>query len=149
MAISIRPVTISDHQEWGDLFLAYGLFYEVELDPDALATVWAWIFDPREPFWCDVAETASGQIIGLTQYQTMHRSLGGNMVCYLSDLYVEPGNRGAGTGRALIEHVIAFAKAEKLAGVRWLTQEFNYPGRMLYDTFAPRTDFILYNVPVE
>ena len=87
-------------------------------------------------------------MIGFTQYQLMHRSLGGGMVCYLSDLYVDPGIRGSGAGRALIDHVIAFARSRGLPGVRWLTQEFNYPARRLYDSYGPKTDFILYNVPV-
>lgn len=69
------------------------------------------------------------------------------MVCYLSDLYVNPHLRGGGVGRALIDHVLEFAKARGLPGVRWLTQEFNYPARQLYDTYARKTDFILYNVP--
>ena len=76
----------------------------------------------------------------------MHRSLGGGMTCYLSDLYVDPETRGAGTGRALIDHVREVAKVQGLPGVRWLTQEFNYPARRLYDTYEPKTDFILYSV---
>ena len=78
----------------------------------------------------------------------MHRSLGGGMIGCLSDLYVDPEVRGAGAGRALIDHTRAFAKAQGLSGARWLTQEFNYPTRRLYDTYGPKTDFILYNVPV-
>jgi len=67
------------------------------------------------------------------------------MVCYLSDLYVNPENRGCGAGRALIDHVLAFAKANNIANVRWLTQDFNYAGRRLYDTYSPKSDFILYS----
>jgi hypothetical protein len=47
----------------------------------------------------------------------------------------------------MIDHVLAFAKNEGLPGVRWLTQEFNYPARKLYDSYTPKSDFILYNVP--
>ena len=48
----------------------------------------------------------------------------------------------------MIDHVIAFAQARGITNVRWLTQEFNYPGRRLYDTYQPKSDFILYSVPV-
>lgn len=68
------------------------------------------------------------------------------MTCYLSDLYVVPEARGAGAGRALIEHVRDFARARGLPGMRWLTAENNDAARKLYDRFAPRTEFILYNV---
>src|SRR3989338_2166783 len=56
--------------------------------------------------------------------------------------------RGA-WGGVMINHVIGFAKARKISNVRWLTQEFNYAGRQLYDSFRPKSDFILYSVPVE
>ena len=52
--------------------------------------------------------------------------------------------RGGGIGRALIEHVYAQAKAAGAARVHWLTQETNYPGRMLYDRIAERSGFIQY-----
>jgi GNAT superfamily N-acetyltransferase len=149
MSVKIRPVMPGEKARWEELFRAYGHFYKLEVTPEAVTAVWAWINDAQEPFWCDVAEAEGGRLAGMTQYQMMHRSLGGGMVVYLSDLYVDPDIRGAGTGRALIEHVLAVAKAKGAPSVRWLTQDFNYKGRMLYDTFAPKSDFILYNVPVK
>jgi len=145
---TVRPVTISDHQRWAELFLAYIEFYEKDISDEALATVWAWIFDPGEPFWCDLAVTPSGKIIGLVQYQAMHRSLGGIMVCYLSDLYVDPDARGSGAGRALIDHVIEVARDKRLGDVRWLTHDQNTAARALYDSYTEASGFILYSVPV-
>ena len=147
MSVKIRPVQPQEKARWEELFRAYGKFYKVEVTPQAVAAVWTWIHDAEEPFWCDVAED-DGKLVGMTQYQMMHRSLGGSMVVYLSDLYVDPELRGGGVGRALIEHVMAFAKTKGAPSVRWLTQDFNYKGRMLYDSFAPKSDFILYNVAV-
>ena len=89
-----------------------------------------------------------GTPVGFTQYQLMHRSLSGAMVCYLSDLYVRPAVRGTGAGRALIDHVIEFARSRGISNVRWLTQDYNYAGRRLYDTYTPKSDFILYSLPV-
>jgi GNAT superfamily N-acetyltransferase len=148
MAAKIRALQNEDRAIWEQMFKSYAEFYKTSVPEGGFDTVWGWIFDDQNDFWCAVAENADGQVVGFTQYQLMHRSLGGGMTCYLSDLYTLPDLRGAGTGRALIDHVRAFAKAEGLPGVRWLTQEFNYPARRLYDTYAPKTDFILYNVPV-
>jgi len=147
-SIKIRPVSESERSQWEQMFQAYAEFYKTTIPEGGFDRVWQWVFDPANDFWCDIAENDKGQLIGFTQYQLMHRSLGGSMVCYLSDLYVEPSVRGSGTGRAMIDHVLAFAKNKGLPGVRWLTQEFNYPARMLYDSYGPKTDFILYNVPV-
>ena len=77
----------------------------------------------------------------------MHRALGAGMVCYLSDLYTAPDRRGTGAARALIDHVLDFARSEGLPSVRWLTAEDNATARALYDSYRPRTPFILYSIP--
>jgi len=146
MKVQVRALADADRDRWEQMFLAYAEFYRTTIPAGAFDAVWEWIFDPENDFWCDVAEDGEGRIIGFAQYQLMHRSLGGGMVCYLSDLFVDPACRGAGAGRTMIDHVLAFARDSGLPGVRWLTQEFNYPARQLYDTYAPRTDFILYGV---
>jgi len=148
MTASIRPLAASDRARWETMFEAYANFYKSSIPDGGFDRVWAWIFDEKSDFWCAVAENENGDVIGFTQYQLMHRSLSGGMVCYLSDLYVDPALRGAGTGRGLIDYVLTFAKDRDLPGVRWLTQDFNYPARKLYDSYGPKTDFILYNVSV-
>ena len=148
MSVSIRPLAQGDRAKWEELFQAYAEFYKTSVPDGGFDAVWDWIFDENNDFWCDLACDDGGNIIGFTQYQLMHRSLGGGMVVYLSDLYVSPDIRGSGAGRALIDHVVEFAKSKGLPNVRWLTQEFNYPARRLYDTYEPKSDFILYSVPV-
>lgn len=145
--VTIRPLAPGDRAVWEALMEAYASFYKTSVTETGKQAVWEWIFG-EEDFWSDVA-VRDGQIIGFCQYQLMHRSLSGAKVVYLSDLYVRPEVRGAGAGRALIDHVIGFAKAKGFSNVRWLTQEFNYAGRKLYDSYRPKSDFILYSVPVE
>jgi GNAT superfamily N-acetyltransferase len=146
--VTIRPLMPEDRAVWEELMEAYAAFYKTTVTEAGKAAVWDWIFGQKEEFWSDVA-ICDGQIIGLCQYQLMHRSLSGAKVVYLSDLYVRPEIRGAGAGRAMIDHVMGFAKARGIGNVRWLTQEFNYAGRRLYDSYRPKSDFILYSVPVE
>jgi ribosomal protein S18 acetylase RimI-like enzyme len=145
----IEAVKESDHAQWQALFTAYGRFYKVDISGAALNTAWSWIHDDAQQFWCAVARDETGTLIGFTQYQLMHRSLSGGMVCYLSDLYVDPQVRGGGTGRALIDHVISEMKSRSINNVRWLTAEDNATARRLYDTYQPPSGFILYSVPVE
>lgn len=143
----IRPVAATERDAWQTLFERYAEFYKVTLPQGAAENAWAWIHDPDEPFWCDLA-LSGGTIIGFTQYQLMHRSLSGERVVYLSDLFVEPGARGAGAGRELIDHVFEFARERDISNVRWLTQDFNYRARGLYDSYGKKSDFILYSFPV-
>ena len=144
----IRAVTQGDRAVWEELFDLYAAFYKTSLADQTKTQVWAWIFAENPDFWCDLAEI-DGVVVGLVQYQLMHRSLSGQKVCYLSDLYVRPEVRGGGIGRALIDHVIAFARGRGITNVRWLTQEFNHAGRKLYDSYRPKSDFILYSVPLD
>jgi GNAT superfamily N-acetyltransferase len=146
--MKVRALEKTDRAIWQELLDAYAEFYKTSVPEGGHDRVWGWIFDPANDFWCDVVVDDKGSVFGFTQYSLMHRSLSGAMVCYLSDLYVRPDVRGTGAGRALIDHVIEFAKKRGIRNVRWLTQEFNYAARRLYDTYAPKSDFILYNVPV-
>lgn len=145
----IEPVKESDHAEWQTLFNAYAQFYKVELSSAALKNTWSWIQDDGQSFWCAVARDGTGTVIGFTHYQLMHRSLSGGMVCYLSDLYVDPNVRGGGTGRALIDYVIAEMRGRGINNVRWLTAEDNATARRLYDSYQPPSGFILYSVPID
>lgn len=146
--MKIRPLEKADRSIWEQFFNEYAQFYKTTVPEGGHQRVWDWIFDENNNFWCDLIVDDNGKPFGFTQYQLMHRSLSGAMVCYLSDLYVRPETRGTGAGRALIDHVIGFAKDRGLSNVRWLTQDFNYVGRRLYDTYAAKSDFILYSVPV-
>lgn len=144
---ALRPATPADRALWQPLFEAYAAFYKTPLTHKTIDTVWDWIHDPANPFWCTLALSDDGRPLGFAQYQLMHRSLGGSMVCYLSDLFTTPEARGQGIGRALIDHVRAFARQQGLPNIRWLTAEDNTTARALYDTYAPRTPFILYSIP--
>ena len=144
----IRALAAGDRVVWEELFDAYAGFYKTSVSAAAKDAVWGWIFAAAPEFWCDVAEV-EGRVVGMVQYSLLHRSLSGGKVCYLSDLYVRPEVRGGGIGRGLIDHVIGFARGRGIGNVRWLTQEFNYAGRRLYDSYRPKSDFILYSVPVE
>ena len=147
MTVTIRPLAVADRAIWQEMLDGYAAFYKTAVTAEGRAAVWGWIFGDEE-FWCDLA-VLDGAVVGMAQYQLMHRSLSGAKVVYLSDLFVLPEVRGGGVGRALIDHVITFAKAQGLTNVRWLTQDFNYAGRRLYDSYRPKSDFIPYSVPVE
>ncbi len=146
--MKIRPVESKDRPDWEQLFDHYAQFYKVTTPESAKNQAWDWIFDSAESFWCDLAVDNQDNTIGFVQYQLMHRSLSGSKVCYLSDLFVYPEQRGSGAGRALIDHVMLFAKTNHIENVRWLTQDSNLTAKKLYDTYAAQSEFVLYSVPI-
>lgn len=144
----IVPVESDERAVWEDLYKQYADFYHVDLATGTADAVWGWIHDSNESFWCDLVFNEADEAVGFTQYQLMHRSLGGSKVCYLSDLFVLPTQRKSGYGKALIDHVIANAKQHGIVNVRWLTQDSNTTAKSLYDQYVKQSDFVLYSVPL-
>ncbi len=64
--------------------------------------------------------------------------------CYLEDLFVDPERRLKGVGRALIEATYREADARQCTRTYWVTQEFNYRARALYDQVATKSPFVQY-----
>ena len=77
MPATIRPLAEGDRAIWEQMFQSYAEFYKTSVPEGGFDTVWGWIFDPENDFWCAVAENADGDVVAFTQYQLMHRSLGG------------------------------------------------------------------------
>lgn len=141
----IRPLVAADRPVWSRHWTEYLAFYETELPAEVYDTAFERLLsgDPHE-FSGLIAEQ-DGVAVGLTHYVFHRRLWSIEDTCYLMDLYVSPDRRGSGVGRALIEAAHARAKEAGIPDVYWLTQEFNYKGRMLYDKVATRTPFIKYS----
>jgi GNAT superfamily N-acetyltransferase len=139
----IRIAQASDFEQWLALWKQYQVFYKTDIPYSVTETTWERFLDEREPMHCAVAEL-DGKLVGMVHYIS-HRSCwtqGDNV--YLQDLFTEPALRGEGIGRALIEHVYAFAAQEKAAKVWWLTHETNQHAMLLYDTIAEKSGFVQY-----
>ncbi len=141
--MTIRIAQASDFANWLPLWKAYQVFYKTEI-PDAVTEqTWNRFMDPNEPMHCAVAEQ-DGALVGMVHY-IAHRSCWtqGDYL-YLQDLFTQPSVRGQGFGRALIEHVYAFAESQGAARVWWLTHESNQQAMHLYDRIADKSGFIQY-----
>lgn len=140
---TVRPLAVSDEADWRRLWTGYLTFYETTRPEAVYARTWGRLHDPAEPMHGLVAER-DGAVMGLCHIIYHRHCWHEADVCYLQDLFVDPAVRGSGAGRALIEAVYAAADAAGAPMVYWLTQEFNYAGRMLYDRIGQRTPFIRY-----
>jgi GNAT superfamily N-acetyltransferase len=145
--ITIRPVEAGDKYGWRALWQDYLAFYRADLPEPVTAATFARLLadDPDE--MRGLVAVADGRPVGLVQF-VAHRSCWKiEKVCYLQDLYVLPGARGAGLGRALIEAVYARADRDGTPAVYWLTQDHNATARRLYDRIGALTPFIEYDRP--
>ncbi len=145
--LMVRAAEAGDHAAWRPLWDGYNAFYGREgataLPEHVTSSTWARLLDPAEPMFALVAER-DGAVVGLAHY-LFHRSMTRvENVCYLSDLFTRPAERGRGVGRALIEAVYDAARAAGASRVYWQTQSANAAGRALYDKVARHAGFIVY-----
>jgi len=142
-AAEIRNIREADARDWRTLWQGYLDFYRTVLPDEVTDTAWRRLLDPAEPLFGLVAER-DGLLAGFA-HCVLHRSTWSvGHQCYLEDLYVAPGARGAGTGRALIEAVYREADLRGADRVYWLTHETNGTARALYERVARRSGFIHY-----
>lgn len=142
--ITIRPLTEGDEHHWRRLWTAYLEFYETSVTEEVSRTAFSRLLSSEPGEFQGLIAEIDGTPVGLAHF-LFHRYLWSvEDTCYLMDLFADPGVRGKGVGRALIEAVHEAAKTAGIPSIYWMTQEFNYKGRMLYDQVAERTPFIVY-----
>lgn len=143
MTIEIRAISADDHAAWLPLWQGYLDFYQTALPAATSAVTWRRLLDPDEPMHAALA-WQDGRAVGLVHF-IYHRSCWTEGdYCYLQDLFVGEGLRGAGIGRQLIEHVYVAAHATGASRVHWLTHESNTDAMQLYDRVAERSGFLQY-----
>ena len=146
MTLSIRRIEARDEKRWRVLWEGYCRFYERELSEAVTRHTWARIMDAGSPVQAIVAERAGKGVIGMANYIIHENTWTLTPVCYLEDLFVEPGQRAAGVGKQLIDWLVAEMKAQRWPRLYWNTKENNYRARGLYDKYTPHSGFLRYVV---
>jgi GNAT superfamily N-acetyltransferase len=143
--LAIRPITPDDEAVWRRLWRGYLDYYETTLSPEVYATTFKRLIAGGPGEFKGRLAVLDGQPVGLVHFLFHPSSWAQGEVCYLQDLYTEPGVRGQGVAQALIGQVYAEADANSTPQVYWFTQDFNATARRLYDRIGVLTPFIRYN----
>ncbi len=142
--MKLRQLEPTDRSEWEGLWTAYLDFYETSVSREVYDTAFARLTAGSPGEYQGLVIERDGHLVGLAHF-LFHRNLWTvEDTCYLMDLFVAPDLRGQGVGRRLIEAVSEAARDAGVPSVYWMTQEFNYRGRMLYDQVAEKTPFLVY-----
>jgi GNAT superfamily N-acetyltransferase len=99
-----------------------------------------------EQLYALAALNDDGEAIGMVNWLTHPGTWSRGQYVYLEDLFVSVIARGTGAGRALIEHVQAWAETAGAIKVYWLTADSNKTAQQLYDRVATKTGFIHYQI---
>ena len=131
-ALTLRLATLDDLDQLAPLFDAYRRFYE---QPGDVARASAFLHErlERNESTVLVAEDA-GQVVGFCQLYPTWCSVAAARVFVLSDLFVDPGARRGGTGRALMRAARDFGRQAGAARLDLQTAHANVKAQALYES---------------
>ena len=131
--LAIRPAAAAD----AGLILTFirelaeyeRLPHEVKISEDNIRDL---LFGPTPHAFCEIAEV-DGEPVGFALWFYSVSTFEGHRGLYLEDLYVRPAARGAGAGKALMEHLARRCIDEGLARMEWAVLDWNAPAIAFYD----------------
>ncbi|MES2846253.1 MAG: GNAT family N-acetyltransferase [Pseudomonadota bacterium] len=141
----IRDATPADEGAWRGLWQQYLDFYEVSLSAQVTDRTWARMMDDASPLRGRLA-FLDGRMVGFALHMHHPSTWVMGDDCYLEDLFLGPDARGKGLGRALIDDLIAIARAKGWHRLYWHTDEGNTTARKLYDQFVTSDGHIRYRM---
>jgi len=140
----IRKLMTEDFDAWLPLWQGYLEFYESDVPNDVTKVSFERMTGEGDQMGGFVAQAGDGALQGIVHWIRHPSTWTREDYCYLQDLYVDPGLRGGGVGRALIEAVYAHAREAGCNRVYWLTHKTNAPAMGLYDQVAEKSGFVQY-----
>ena len=141
MNTNVRPLELTDRDRWNELWRGYLQFYKHDLPADLTDLTWRRLLDPAHPFQ-GFAALAGERIAGIVHFHVHASTWARTGYCYLEDLFVDPGCRGQGLGRTLIEAVYRAADEQGAERVYWHTENTNDRAQHLYRQVAELTPFV-------
>ena len=133
MTNGVREATVEDAEAVGRLLDAFNREYDDETPgPEALAERLRELIGGDDFAVLVVGEGPEG--LSLLRFRPSLWSRG--LECYLAELYVVPGRRGQGLGRALMEASIDYARGHGADYMDLGTSEDDVAARLLYESFG-------------
>jgi GNAT superfamily N-acetyltransferase len=108
------------------------LLHEVEATEEDLRRD---LFGENPRAFCDIAEH-DGEPVGFALWFYNYSTFRGRAGIYLEDLFVEPGARGVGAGKALLQRLAQRCVEADLGRLEWAVLNWNAPSIAFYDSLG-------------
>ena len=95
------------------------------------------LFGEEPKVFAHVAEH-EGRVVGFALWFLTFSTWNGTHGIYLEDLYVEPGVRGHGYGKALLTELVRIADERGYGRVEWAVLDWNAPAIGFYESLGAR-----------
>ncbi|WP_426995726.1 N-acetyltransferase family protein [Pseudarthrobacter sp. N5] len=129
----IRPATVDDVPAILQMIHELAIYEKepgaVRNTPEMLTDA---LFGENPRVFAHMAENAAGAVQGFALWFLNYSTWEGAHGIYLEDLYVMPGSRGEGHGKALLHHLAAIAVERGYARVEWSVLDWNEPSINFY-----------------
>lgn len=147
MTTTVRRAEPADLDTVAFLFSGYLEFYEKSHPPASVEAFLRERLTRRDSVVFLAFDESLDRAVGMAQVYPTFSSLSLARAWVLNDLFVDPGARGSGAGRALLREVCAAAKADGAAHVALETAEDNSRAQALYENegFAQESGFRHYS----
>ncbi|MET9573206.1 GNAT family N-acetyltransferase [Streptomyces virginiae] len=96
------------------------------------------LFGQRPAVFAHVAETADGEVVGFAVWFLSFSTWRGEHGIYLEDLYVRPGVRGGGHGKALLAELARTCVERGYERLEWSVLKWNAPTIAFYEALGAR-----------
>jgi GNAT superfamily N-acetyltransferase len=114
-----------------------------EREPDAVeateSMLAAALFGPGPTAYCHVAEL-DGAVVGFALWYVTFSTWKGRPGLWLEDLFVRPGARGTGLGKALLERLAAVCVERGYARFEWWVLDWNVDAQGFYRSLGARPE---------
>lgn len=106
------------------------------------------LFGERPAAFAHIAETADGQIAGYSLWFLNFSTWRGVHGIYLEDLYVRPGLRGGGYGKALLAELARICVERGYERLEWSVLNWNTPSIDFYRALGaePQDEWTVYRL---
>lgn len=126
MTAHLRPATEADVPALAGLIRELAVFEHLEhLMTATEADLAHHLFGPRAAAEAVVAEGEGGALVAFALFFGNFSTFLGKPGLYLEDLYVQPAQRGAGVGRALLKHLGRLAVERGCGRFEWCVLDWN------------------------